>query len=112
MFRYGKSLGRNRVILVVRRLKSTMKSKPKRTQIPFEGGSGRTPTGAMHLQTTGLVSSFAAMIPVRCLAIRQLQQHCADMKNPEVRSALSVLDTYASIIVNDVIVSSDELDES
>ncbi len=89
-----------------------MKSKPKRTQIPFEGGSGRTPTGAMQFANDwpGLFIRGDDTGPV-AWAIRQLQQHCADMKNPEVRSALSVLDTYASIIVNDVIVSSDELDE-
>ena len=89
-----------------------MPAKPKRTQIPIEGGSGLTPTGAMQFANDwpGLFIRGDQTGPILC-AIRRLQDHCGNMKNGEVRLSLHVLDEIAEIIENDVIVRQDELED-
>lgn len=90
-----------------------MRPQPKRTQIPFEGSSGRTPTGAMQFGNDwpGLFIRGDNTGPILC-AIRRLQQHCANLDHWEVRCSLDVLDEIATIIENDVIVRKEELDRS
>jgi hypothetical protein len=88
-----------------------MHKKPNRTQIPFEGSSGRTPTGAMQFANDwpGLFIRGDNTGPIHC-AIRRLQQHCGNIQHWEVQMSLQVLDEIATIIENDVTVRKEELE--
>ena len=89
-----------------------MPPRPKRTQIPFEGGSGRTPTGVMQFKNDwpGLFIRGDSAVPV-LHAIRRLRKHCTDMEALEVQISLVALDRIAAIIEKDVIVTKEERDE-
>ena len=79
---------------------------PKRiTQIPFPGGSGETPTGAMQFKDDwpGLfIRGDSAYIVAG--AIRELQSRLAEHPDGRVASALTMLARYADIIEQDVLV--------
>jgi hypothetical protein len=77
---------------------------PKVTQIPFSGGSGRVPTGAIQFQDDwpGLFLRGDSAISLLS-TIRGLQQRLAEHSDPVVGAALSQLSQVADIIQNDVI---------
>lgn len=90
-----------------------MPNPPKRTQIAVEGGSGRTPTGAMQFANDWPGLFIRGDDTSRILtSIRRLQQHCGHIDHWEVKRSLEVLDELATIIENDVFVSRDELENS
>ncbi len=79
---------------------------PKRiTQIPFAGGSGTTPTGALQFQNDlpGLFLRGDAAIPLYW-SIRSLELRLASHPDLVVSSALLRLKAIADIIENDVLV--------
>lgn len=97
-------VGRGPVNRVVR-WRKPLAGTPNRTYIPYEGGSGRTPTGAMQFagDWPGLFirgDDCGALLG----AIRRLRKHCAGMENSEIGSDLRTLDEIANIIQNDVMV--------
>jgi hypothetical protein len=77
---------------------------PKVTQIPFPGGSGRVPTGAIQFQDDwpGLFLRGDSAISLLS-TIRGLRQRLADHSDPVVGAALSQLGQVADIIQNDVV---------
>jgi len=75
------------------------------TQIPFPGGSGQTPTGAMQFQDDWPGLFIRGDNAVSLLSsIRGLQQRLADHPDVVVTAALSQLQQIADIIDRDVIV--------
>ncbi|MBI3854001.1 MAG: hypothetical protein HY298_27555 [Verrucomicrobia bacterium] len=81
-----------------------MNTDSKITQIPFPGGSGNVPTGAIQLQDDwpGLfLRGDTAISILSC--IRGLRQRLAQHADPVVGAALSQLQQIADIIERDVI---------
>jgi hypothetical protein len=75
------------------------------TKIPFPGGSGQTPTGAMQFQHDWPGLFIRGDNAVSLLSnIRGLQQRLADHPDVVVAAALSQLQQIADIIERDVIV--------
>jgi hypothetical protein len=84
---------------------------PKRvTQIPFPGGSGQVPTGAIQFQDDwpGLFLRGDSAISLGVL-IRSLQQRLASHPDPVVGMLVLQLAQIADIIERDVQVREEEL---
>ena len=81
-----------------------MDTSRKITQIPFPGGSGNVPTGAMQFQDDwpGLFLRGDNTIAVRS-SIRGLQQRLSDHPDTVVQLALSHLGQIAEVIEKDVL---------
>jgi hypothetical protein len=75
------------------------------TQIPFPGGSGQTPTGAMQFQDDwpGLFIRGDTAVSLHA-NIRALQQRLADHPDTVVAAVVLQLQKIADIIERDVIV--------
>jgi hypothetical protein len=86
-----------------------MSTKSKITQIPFPGGSGNVPTGALQFQNDwpGLFirgDRASALLS----SIRGLQQRLAHHNDPVVAAVLIQLGEIADIIDRDVIARNKE----
>jgi hypothetical protein len=88
---------------VVRAQSKTMA--PQITQIPIEGGSGLTPTGAMQFRNDwpGLFLRGDKAV-WRASRIRGLQQRLSEHPDPIVGAVLFELDELAGMIEQDVVV--------
>ena len=86
-----------------------MNEKPHRVQIPFPGGSGRIPTGAMQFADdwAGIFVRGDDAIHL-AFSIRQLQDRLSSSNEMEVAFPLHRLVKFAEIIERDVQVRADE----
>lgn len=82
-----------------------MDTHPKITQIPFRGGSGNVPTGAIQFQDDwpGLFLRGDSAISLLA-SIRGLQGRLSDHPDRVVRAVLLQLNQIAEIIQRDVVV--------
>ena len=96
--------GVTRTALLLRSSGAPIMSK-RITQIPFIGGSGRVPTGALQFQDDwpGLFVRGDEAISLKC-NIRAMQERLADHPDVVVGMALLKLGAIADIIERDVMV--------
>lgn len=81
-----------------------MNEKPKITHIPFLGGSGNVPSGAIQFQDDWPGSFLRGDAAISLLAgIRGLQQRLTDHPDSVVRAVLLQMNDIAGIVERDVV---------